>query len=64
MRAISEVMANLAIATAGTPSMIDEVDDIMTPLGLVSNQMEVGHDEDGVPNGSPNRIDSVAKSTT
>ena len=58
-----EVMANLAIANEGTPSMIDEVDDDMVPLEHVSNQIKVEHDEDGIPIGSPNRIDSVAKFT-
>ena len=65
VRAIFEVMANLVGATDGTPSMIDEVDDDMTPLVHVSKQMKKkGIDEDGIPIGSPNRIDDVAKSTT
>ena len=58
-----EVMADLAIANEGTPSMIDEVDDDIAPLGHVSNQIKVEHDDDGIPIGSPNRIDSVAKTT-
>ena len=59
-----EVTANLAAANEGTPSMIDEVDDDMAPVVHVSRQIKVGRDEDGIPNGSPKRIDSVAKSTT
>ena len=51
------------MANEGTPSMIEEVDDDMTPMGHVSEQREVGHDEDGIPIWSPNRIDAVAKST-
>ena len=56
-------MACLAIVNEGTPSMIDEVNDDMVMLGHVSNQIKVEHDDDGIPIGSPNRIDSVAKST-
>ena len=43
--------------------MIDEVDADIAPLGHVSNQIKVEHDEDGIPIGCPNRIDSVAQST-
>ena len=56
-------MADLASTHERTPSMIDEVDDDMAPLGHVSNFLKVGHDEDGIPIGSPNGIDAVAKST-
>ena len=63
VRNIFEVMVDLAITNEGTPSMIDEVDDDMAPLGRVSKQKMVGHDEDGIPIASPNRIDAVAKST-
>ena len=57
-------MANLAIVNEGTPSMIDEVDDNMTPLGAcVETDKKEVHDEDGIPIESPNRIDAVAKST-
>ena len=56
------MMGNLAGALEGTPSMMDEVDD-NTPLGHVSKQLAVEHDEDGTPIGNPNTIDSVATST-
>ena len=38
VRANFEVVADLAITNDGTPSMIDEEDDNMTPLGQVSNR--------------------------
>ena len=38
VRAISEVMAGLAITNEGTPSMILEVDDDMAAAGRVSKQ--------------------------
>ena len=61
--AIFEVMADLAGTNEGTPSMKEEVDDD-TPMGHVSKHIKVGIDGDGVPIGSPNRIDDHAKSTT
>ena len=54
VRAIFEVMASLAVADDGTPSMIDEEH--------VSKQIKVEHGEDGFPIGSPDRIDAVAQS--
>ena len=50
VRAIFEVMANLAGAIDGTPSMEDVDGNI--PMRHVSKQIEVGVDEDGVPIGS------------
>ena len=44
--------------------MIEEVGDGVAALGHVSKQIKLGHEGDGFPNGSPKRIDSVAKSTT
>ena len=44
--------------------MVDEVvERENTPLGHVSKKTTVGVDKDGVPIGSPNRIDDHAKST-
>ena len=62
-KAVSEVVAYLAGAIDGTPSMMEDVDDDV-PMVHVSGQIEVGIDGDGIPTGSPNRIDDHAKSTT
>ena len=64
VRAIFDVMAILAGAIAGTPSMMEEVGDEMAALGHESKQIQLGHEGDGFPNVSPKRIHSVAKSTT
>ena len=61
---MEEAKKKLAVTNEGTPSTIDEVDDNMTPLEHVWKQIKVGHDEDGIPIGSPDRIDAMAKSTT
>ena len=62
VRAMFEVMADVAGTNEGTPSMMEEVDD-STPLEHVSTKFRVVHHEDGTAIGSPNRIDAVAKST-
>ena len=46
-------MASLAITNEETQSMIEEVDDDMAALEHVSKQIKLGHEEDGLPNGSP-----------
>ena len=53
-------MANLAGDLEATPSMMD--DDVS--MRHVSKHIKVGIDGDGIPIGSPNRIDDHAKSTT
>ena len=63
VKAVFEVVAYLAGAIDGTPSMMEDVDDDV-PMGHVSGQIEVGIDGDGIPTGSPNRMDDHAKSTT
>ena len=60
--AVFEVMANLAGAIVGTPSIMEDVDD-NAPTGHVSKQIKEGINGDGVPIGSPKIVDH-AKSTT
>ena len=55
VKAISDVMGDLAGAIDGTPSMIEEVDG-NTPFAHASKQLQVAHDEDGFPNAGPKRI--------
>ena len=57
------MIADLAGAIDGTPSMMEDVDDISL-TGHASKQIKVGIDEDGVPIGSPNTFGDHAKSTT
>ena len=74
-RTVLEVVSEAAMAQAATQSMLTltdaptmMVDDVEesdnTPMGHVSTKMTVGVGEDGVPIGTPNRIDDHAKSTT
>ena len=60
VKAVFEVMANLAGAIEATPSMMEDVDDD-APLVHVSKQIKVGSDGDRIRIGSPNRIDDHAK---
>ena len=58
VRAVVEAMADLGVAHEETPS------DDMTEFGHVSKQIKLGLEGEGLPHGSPKRVDSDAKSTT
>ena len=62
VKAVFEVMADVAGAIEGTPLMMEDVGD--APMVHVSKQIKVGIDGDGILIGSPNRIDDHAQSTT
>ena len=62
--ALFDVMAHLATAHEETPSMLDDVDNDMTELEHVSKSITLGSEGEGLPQGSPKRVDPVAKSTT
>ena len=57
-------MAHLAVAHEETPSVLDDVDDDMADLEHESKSIKKGTEGEWLPERSPKRSDSLAKSVT